>query len=1190
MIQLTGPEKATLEDYLDELPAAVRSKGRFFALSGMVAHLRRLDGEDAVETFGGVVRDRQPRAAVLELGFDSVVGTCECRDRIDCAHCAGVATALLTFSESSAVAAKPEPQIAKPAGPPAPKPPSPAKILEDTLSKGLGRETRPAETAFVRDVARLFESSRRSRSVSLLELSQLTRNFSERYISLFESVHPWPEYPDSIIDFWNGLAHEAGKRGLAIPDFMAAVTRAVPPSEALRKHWRAEEVERWQKRLELSQHQLVEQAELQSAPPELDFRLVLREGGAAVESRPAGTGEWSSMKKGYLRETAVSYLENPFPVFPGAETLWDLLVRRIGLVLAAGYSSDAEKAILDAVPEVFARPALRDRVVNDEGRPFDWPDAGLAWKVTPPEAAEGNYRFDLVRPDGLPLGPVLMQVTGRRTWLVTPDAVWVSPPIPRDFSIAESTSIPADAIESLPGLSLIGRMKADLPERLRERILHVDLVPVIAAAVEKDGATAEQVVLTLTARAPDGAVMERYTLDSWIEVRAFNAAEKRVVIVNRTALDAAPDHLLRLNARRHPAGTDWILRLTRNFPEQFVAWAKSLPPSIRLELDPALRTLLDDPVTAEFGLTLEPAGTDWFDLAVQVDVGDLELSPEELRLLLNARGGYVRLGAKGWRRLEYAVSEEDEQQLARIGLDPRDLTGEKQRLHALQLADEATTRFLPEREAEAIRRRAGEIKACVTPPVPPEIRAELRPYQVEGYHFLAYLAENRFGGVLADDMGLGKTLQTLAWMAWLRSRSLDARKGKFLIVCPKSVAPNWQSEAARFLPKWRVHVWRGDTAVSLKTAIQVADALVLNYAQMRRLPEEVSGVQWAAVVLDEAQAIKNPDSQTAQAARQLIADHRLALTGTPIENRLLDLWSIFAFAMPGVLGTRAQFGRSFASAEDPLARRRLAARVRPFLLRRTKSQVARDLPDRVEEDLSCEMEGVQARLYAAEFKKARALLLKVQTKSDLDQFRFHFLTSLLRLRQICCHPALVDATQRKAESAKLEALFDLLEPLIEEGQKVLVFSQFVTMLDLLREETVARGWKTFYLAGDTEDRATPVSQFQSHEGGAVFLISIKAGGFGLNLTAASYVVLFDPWWNPAVEAQAIDRTHRIGQTQKVIAYRLISKGTIEEKIRALQHQKKAVAEDILGEERFSQSLTVDDLRFLFAEPAEPIAG
>jgi SNF2 family DNA or RNA helicase len=287
--------------------------------------------------------------------------------------------------------------------------------------------------------------------------------------------------------------------------------------------------------------------------------------------------------------------------------------------------------------------------------------------------------------------------------------------------------------------------------------------------------------------------------------------------------------------------------------------------------------------------------------------------------------------------------------------------------------------------------------------------------------------------------------------------------------------------------------------------------------------------------------------------------------------------------MPGVLGNRAQFTKRFNAQDDPLARRRLAARVRPFLLRRTKNQVAKELPDRIEEDLLCELEGEQKTLYRAEFKRAQQLLLKVRTRQELNENRFNFLTSLLRLRQICCHPALVDNTLRQADSAKLNALVDLLEPLMEEGHKVLVFSQFVTMLDLIRETVKLREWQHFYLAGDTENRGDLVKDFQKAKGSAVFLISLKAGGFGLNLTAASYVVLFDPWWNPAVESQAIDRTHRIGQTSKVIAYRLLMKSSIEEKIRKLQKTKAALAEDVLGEETFARSLTLDDLKYLFAE-------
>jgi len=403
-----------------------------------------------------------------------------------------------------------------------------------------------------------------------------------------------------------------------------------------------------------------------------------------------------------------------------------------------------------------------------------------------------------------------------------------------------------------------------------------------------------------------------------------------------------------------------------------------------------------------------------------------------------------------------------------------------------------------------------------------------------------------------------------------------------LVVCPKSVMDNWRAEAERFAPGLRIKSWPAGELEGLREQLDTADVHVLNYSQLRLLGEGLAPVRWLAVVLDEGQYIKNPNSQTAQVARSLKAQYRLVLSGTPIENRLLDLWSLMAFTMPGVLSSRAQFARLYDAKGDPLARRRLAARVRPFLLRRTKTQVAKDLPDRIEEDLFCEIEGEQKALYRAELKAAQQLLLSIKTQKELAQQQFHFLTSLLRLRQICCHPRLV-RPESSAVSAKTEALLEQLEPLMEEGQKVLVFSQFVQMLDLLRPALEQRQWPVFYLAGQTENRGELVKDFQNAEGPGVFLISLKAGGFGLNLTAASYVVLFDPWWNPAVENQAIDRTHRIGQVNKVIAYRLLIKDSIEEKIRELQRHKKALVEDVLGEEKFAQSLTIEDLRFLLAD-------
>jgi SNF2 family DNA or RNA helicase len=278
----------------------------------------------------------------------------------------------------------------------------------------------------------------------------------------------------------------------------------------------------------------------------------------------------------------------------------------------------------------------------------------------------------------------------------------------------------------------------------------------------------------------------------------------------------------------YPSG--WTFRFTKKTPERFAAWIRSLTPEIEAVLDPELATLRDAPVSGRVSLDVDEAGIDWFDLKVVLDVSDSTLTPEELKLLLNARGGYVRLDKKGWRRLEFNLSPEEDEQLARIGLNPRDFSAEPQRFHALQLADEAASRFLAPEHVAKIQRSVGELKTRVMPPLPSAIRAEMRPYQIEGFHFLAYLTANRFGGVLADDMGLGKTLQTLAWLAWLRGMSPAPRPAS-LVVCPKSVMDNWRAEAERFYPGLRVRLWRGESSEELATAHQGSDLVIINYAQ-----------------------------------------------------------------------------------------------------------------------------------------------------------------------------------------------------------------------------------------------------------------------------------------------------------------------------------------------------------------------
>jgi len=320
----------------------------------------------------------------------------------------------------------------------------------------------------------------------------------------------------------------------------------------------------------------------------------------------------------------------------------------------------------------------------------------------------------------------------------------------------------------------------------------------------------------------------------------------------------------------------------------------------------------------------------------------------------------------------------------------------------------------------------------------------------------------------------------------------------------------------------------------------------------------------------------------AGAQSELKAKHRLVLTGTPVENKALDLWSLFSYAMPGLLGTQKSFTTQYneSKANTP---KRLFSRTRHFLLRRTKSQVAPELPDRIEETLACDMDGIQLEMYQAEINQTRSQLLSFQSDSQFQQERFNILASLLRMRQICCHPRLIDPSLTDSRSAKLDALLELVAELKDEGHKVLIFSQFVDMLNIIRDELEAMECSHLMLTGQTQNREALVDQFQEDPSINVFLLSLRAASFGLNLTAASYVVLFDPWWNPAVEAQAIDRTHRIGQKNAVNAYRLIARNSVEEKIQSLQLKKETLANEIVREDAINQVLDLDTLRHVLSE-------
>jgi hypothetical protein len=586
-------------------------------------------------------------------------------------------------------------------------------------------------------------------------------------------------------------------------------------------------------------------------------------------------------------------------------------------------------------------------------------------------------------------------------------------------------------------------------------------------------------------------------------------------------------------------------------------------------------------------IVVKGSGIDWLAVSAEWEHEGMKLTAADLERLQTATGRFVKLPDSGWVELDSNAVQSAHEAMAELGVDG--LAPVAQRIgleQAAHLDEEGLKRFGDSPQAKALRERIKNFEGLPAIQLPASVQADMRPYQKDGFDFLCHLTNIRLGGILADDMGLGKTLQTLAWLAWLKDRHGKDPKPS-LVICPASVLHNWERESNRFTPHLKVLVLESGAARhNLRKQIPQYDLIVTNYALLRRDLEELQKFAFRTVILDEAQFIKNPGAQVTQSVKQLKSEHRLALTGTPLENRLLDLWSIADFIQPGYLGNQEQFTETYeprgenAESAQRIARRRLSAKLRPLLLRRLKKHVAKDLPDRIEERRDCQLGDEQRKLYLAELRRSREQVMKTVAEKGLNKSTIHVLAALTRLRQICCHPKLVG---NDTASGKTETLFELLDALIAEGQKVLVFSQFVQMLMLLEEECRQHQIPTHMLTGQTKNRQEVVNTFQNDPNASVFLLSLRAAGTGLNLTTASYVVLYDPWWNPAVEAQAIDRSHRIGQTQTVNAYRLISPGTVEEKIWELQQSKAQTIADVLGEEGFARSLTKNDLEYLFAE-------
>jgi superfamily II DNA or RNA helicase len=596
------------------------------------------------------------------------------------------------------------------------------------------------------------------------------------------------------------------------------------------------------------------------------------------------------------------------------------------------------------------------------------------------------------------------------------------------------------------------------------------------------------------------------------------------------------------------------------------------------------------------------SGVDWLSLRLSFESEGVAVTQEELARCLAEGRRYVRLADGSFARLDAQRVRDVLLRQAEIlatgggqgGKLPLSQAGRLQELleqvGRQNVSDGARELFTKLRDIDEIK---GARK-------PRNLKASLRPYQEQGFHWLWFLHEIGSGGVLADDMGLGKTVQTLALLLAVKAADEkasaaaveakpDAKKRRFkaLIVAPTSVVTNWVREIEKFAPSLTHALWHGGDRKERTDELEEADVVLTSYALLRRDEELLAKLDLRYAILDEAQNIKNPLSATARAAKRLKADRRLALSGTPIENRLSEIWSIFDFVSPGLLGPLDKFEERYSrpiDAGDQKSATRLRATIHPFILRRTKSEVAKDLPEKIETDQFCELTGEQSALYAAVLKEVRAQVMGEVEKQGMARSHIQILAGLTRLRQAACDPRLLGLPREfgDEDSGKLVALRELIQTSVAGGHRVLVFSQFVSMLTLIKRALDEDGVAYEYLDGSTKDRQAKVENFQRDDGPPIFLISLKAGGSGLNLTAADTVIHFDPWWNPAVEDQATDRAHRIGQTKVVTTYRLLAKGTIEEKILELGGKKRELVGAVLTEDAGgAKKLTKSDLEEFF---------
>jgi SNF2-related domain/Helicase conserved C-terminal domain len=1137
---------SAIELVLNGFGVTVANAGRRLFEQGKVGALRETD---RLNTFEGEVRDEGAKYQVtLAYARSKWNLLCTCRIGTECRH---DYAALLFLSKRfvKETVANQQNEAAK----------------RDSFFGLVSdpKQLTERETDFIERLEDLYQTHQEGGQITGRSLRALFPAWPEE--EYWNDLDLAPRIKLSRLQFWHFLVTNLESRALPTPAIFGEAN-AVTASAALIEDWKNAQAEAaWKARYERQEEPPIHRS-LDS-----ELRWIVDGHDLRLEVKPPADSEFRPIRPDELQRIIIDWRSGRLQI--PSDSLLLLHQHTFADAFQPPVRLQINSAVAARLNHLFRLPEVRSKICRAEGSVLEFASSPASWEVETP--SPNLYRFEL-RSSGRQVGAPVLVFPGPTTLYLSGSIILEAgpPPFPIDsLECPVSAEIPRATIESVPGIRFLARTMKRLPDPLEQRISRVRPQRVIRVLFDP-----EQRGISFTPHLVDPATGQSLNQDPespWtLSGDPIRQVGENFVLYEPG--DSRDFHrlLVELPVLFDRTQGHWRVRNLKQSLHLFANWRHTLPDDIQIQVPEALSGLNEQPVEIDLSLEWSEQGNDWFDLRLGWSNSELQLTPEELRALLGAKDKTIVVESQGHRVFRIRSPERVFNALNELGIAPHDLAGTPQRLHALHL--NRVPDLIPDRIRQTIEERLAEIKTKVTPAVPNSVQATLRPYQIAGFHFLAYLSANQFGGILADDMGLGKTLQTLAWLAWLQET--DHITCPFLVVCPKSVVDNWLSEARRFCPSIPISAL-ARTELG-KKKLPPGHLLVLNYTQLRILGDELKEIDWQAIIFDEGQYLKNTTSQTTQAAWRLRAKHKIVLTGTPIENKLLDLWSLMHCVMPGALGTQNEFKRSFSESDDPDCRSRLARRVRPFLLRRTKEEVASELPPKIEEDIRASMEGEQDDLYQAELKLARQHLLRISTEEQLHQERFNLLTSLLRLRQICCHPALVNPKKASVSSAKLEALMDLLEPLIEEGNKILVFSQFVEMLKLIQHRVTEHEWPTFVLTGETENRGKLVEDFNNQTGAGVFLISLRAGGSGLNLAAASYVVLFDPWWNPAVEDQAIDRVHRIGQTKTVFAYRLLVRDTIEDKIRQLQVRKSNLAKQVLGEEAFANVLTLEDFKYV----------